>query len=391
MDRQSYPLLRVVRREVIRMTSRPLYLCVCVGLPLFCIFFMSTIFGSGQMECIPVGVVDLDGSSTSRSIVRSVEASPTFRTVHYDDEPSARQAVLKKQIYGYMVVPRQFEQRLGAGLSTALTYYYHYALLSVGCQVQGAFETVLGQVAAAPLVEVAEARAVPDREAEMFIEPTVIQSHPVYNPDMNYAVYLSQPFLFVLLQVIILLVTVYAVGSEMKFGTSEEWLRVARGNIFTAVLGKMIPYTVVFIIDCMLANYVLFGPLHIPFAGQLWLINLATILLVVATQGLGIFVFSTFPALSIVISVASMIGSLGATLSGVTFPLRSMYPLFDWMSRLFPVRHFVEVVQKLLYLDCPFDRVWSGLALLLLFALLPMILLPRLKRAIIGHRYDRIE
>ena len=67
--------VRVFRRELVRMVSRRLYFGVCVVLPLFCIFFMSTIFGNGQMENIPVGVVDEDNTSMSREVVRTVEAT----------------------------------------------------------------------------------------------------------------------------------------------------------------------------------------------------------------------------------------------------------------------------------------------------------------------------
>ena len=54
------PLYNVLHRELRRMTSRRLYLGVCLVLPLFCLFFMATIFGSGQMENIPIGIVDQD-------------------------------------------------------------------------------------------------------------------------------------------------------------------------------------------------------------------------------------------------------------------------------------------------------------------------------------------
>mgnify|MGYP003037261758 CR=1 FL=1 len=74
--------VRVFRRELVRMVSRRLYFGVCVVLPLFCIFFMSTIFGNGQMENIPVGVVDEDNTSMSREVVRTVEAVPTFKVTH---------------------------------------------------------------------------------------------------------------------------------------------------------------------------------------------------------------------------------------------------------------------------------------------------------------------
>ena len=62
------PLYNVLHRELCRMTSRRLYLGVCLVLPLFCLFFMATIFGSGQMENIPIGIVDQDNTATSRQI-----------------------------------------------------------------------------------------------------------------------------------------------------------------------------------------------------------------------------------------------------------------------------------------------------------------------------------
>lgn len=69
-------LRMVIRREWHRMTSRRLYLGVCVVLPLLCLFFMATIFGNGQMENIPVGIVDLDNTATSRNISRRISAAP---------------------------------------------------------------------------------------------------------------------------------------------------------------------------------------------------------------------------------------------------------------------------------------------------------------------------
>ena len=86
-------LRMVIRREWHRMTSRRLYLGVCVVLPLLCLFFMATIFGNGQMENIPVGIVDLDNTATSRNISRRISAAPTFRvTEHFTDEADARRA-----------------------------------------------------------------------------------------------------------------------------------------------------------------------------------------------------------------------------------------------------------------------------------------------------------
>ncbi len=237
-------LRMVIRREWHRMTSRRLYLGVCVVLPLLCLFFMATIFGNGQMENIPVGIVDLDNTATSRNISRRISAAPTFRvTEHFTDEADARRVLQQKDIYGYLVIPPRFEQKAVTGTGATLTYYYHYALLSVGSELMAAFENTLAPVALSPIVMQAEALGVSGEQIQTFLLPVEASTHPLYNPDMDYSIYLSQPFFFVLFQILILLTTVYSIGGELKFGSAGEWLKTARGNILTAVAGKLLPYT----------------------------------------------------------------------------------------------------------------------------------------------------
>ena len=190
--------VRVFRRELVRMVSRRLYFGVCVVLPLFCIFFMSTIFGNGQMENIPVGVVDEDNTSMSREVVRTVEAVPTFKVTHrYVDETAARRATQSKEIYGYLVIPTGFTADAIAGRQATLAYYYHYALLSVGGEVRGAFEAVLRQLSMAPVVMQATALGIGEERVATFLLPVKASSHPLFNPDLDYSVYLSNPFFLI--------------------------------------------------------------------------------------------------------------------------------------------------------------------------------------------------
>ena len=382
----------VFEREITRMTSRRLYFGVCIVLPLFCVFFMATIFGSGQMENLPIGIVDLDQTATSRNISRTIEAVPTFNVIaHYSDDISARTATQQKKIYGYLVIPENFEENVLSGKTTTLSYYYHYALLSVGSEIQGAFETVLQPLAITPIINEATALGISENQIEDFLVPVNEQGHPLYNPDLDYSVYLSNPFFFILFQVIILLVTVYTIGSEIKFRTADEWLKCADMNIFTAITGKLLPYTILFIIIGIFSNYIMFGVMQIPFSCGFTPLNLTTILFVIATQALAVFLFSLFPAISIIISIVSMVGSLGATLSGVTFPAPFMFPAVYYASFLFPVRHFVEINQNLLYGDYGFAYTWQNISALFLFILPAILILPHLKKAILSHKYENIK
>ena len=94
----------VIRRELHRMTSRRIYFVACIVLPLFSLVFMATIFGKGQMENLPVGVVDAVNTSASRHVIRMVDATPKLQVTHYyANETEARNAVQKKEIYSYLL------------------------------------------------------------------------------------------------------------------------------------------------------------------------------------------------------------------------------------------------------------------------------------------------
>ena len=376
-------LLNVFRRELRRMTSRRIYFASCIVLPLFSLVFMATIFGHGQMENLPVGVVDADQTYLSRSIVRMVDATPELQvTKQYANETEARKAIQRKEIYGYLLIP--------SGIKS-LCYYYHNALLSVGGELHSTFETILKQVSVTPIVTEAVGLGESQTNITSFLIPVSEEEMVSYNPNRNYAIYLSQPFFFVFLQVLLLLVTTYALGSESKFGTSDEWLQMAKGNIGIAVIGKLLPYTFIFMVMGVLANVVFFNWMKMPLPCSLWVMNGITMLFIMATQALALLLYAIFPVLSLIISVVSMIGSLGATLSGVTFPVNFMDTPVYWASFLFPIRHFVEVVQSLLYLGGSFSNYWTNLVVLLLFILSPILLMPRLKRALLTHRYETLE
>ena len=384
-------------RELRRMTSRPIYLVSSLVLPLFLLLFMTTIFGRGQMVGLPVGVVDADNSATSRSVVRAVSAVPKLDVVaRYADDNEAREAVRRKEVYGYLSIPPRFEQSVMRGDGATLCYYYHYALLAVGGEVMSAFATALVPVSLSPIVLEAVTLGATEADVETFLLPMIADDHALYNPSLDYAVYLALPIYFIMFQVLVLLVTLFAIGSERK-GNLPHCVVDAkkRKSEFIVrvpfLLGKLLPYTLIFIAEAVLAGVVFFRWEHIPFAGDMGLFILLLVLFIVATQSVALILYTLFPVLSLVISVISMVGSLGATLSGLTFPLSAMSPVVRWVAQLFPVRHFTEAMQAIVYFDAGFGVCWPQLAVLCLFPLVALMLWPRLRNLLLISPHDTLE
>ena len=96
-------ILRVAQRECGILTRTPIYLFCMIIFPIFIIFLFTSMMNSGQPQEMPVGIVDLDNTTTTRSLVRKLDAFQTSRVVaHYATPTEARQAMQQNRIYAFL-------------------------------------------------------------------------------------------------------------------------------------------------------------------------------------------------------------------------------------------------------------------------------------------------
>ena len=390
----NFGLRHTVWREWRRIVSRPFHLLVMVGVPLFATLFMSTIFNKGRITNIPIGVVDEDFTATTRNIARAIDATPALTVVdHYTSPAEALSAVRAKDIYGYVLFPAHFEADLVGNRAPSIEYYFHYAMMSVGGVIEATLAPLLAGVAIRPVEVTAAALGLSPQAISTLVMPIQADSLALFNPSLNYSTYLSLPLLMVILQIVVLLTTIYSIGSEVKSGTAIRWIIGAGGNIFKAILGKLIPYTLTFSTAIIGSVAWLYGGVDgLPYGdGSLWLLVLWGVLLVVSTQALGLFLYGLFPALGFIMSSGSMIGSLGATLCGVTFPVGAITPIFQPVASLLPIRHYTLLAQNILYGHYGTEWVWKNIVAMLAVCALSTLILPRLRMAILSRRYEKID
>ncbi|MBK7712294.1 MAG: ABC transporter permease, partial [Bacteroidales bacterium] len=96
------------------------------------------------------------------------------------------------------------------------------------------------------------------------VQPVQLNIHQLFNPAASYPVYISTIILPIMLQLFILLMTVYSIGIEIKEGTSREWLHLSDKSVFIALTGKLLPYTIIFFFMMMFQNFMLYKVLNVP-------------------------------------------------------------------------------------------------------------------------------
>ncbi len=90
-----------------------LFIWLLLIAPLSGMVILDGLFADGLLRRLPVAVCDLDGSSTSRELIRRVDALPSARVAALIASPDeGRNAIRRGEVFAVLVVPRHFERDL---------------------------------------------------------------------------------------------------------------------------------------------------------------------------------------------------------------------------------------------------------------------------------------
>ena len=240
-----------VKRELRIFNTKRLYFTAVIILPMFSLVFMATIFGNGQVENIPIGIVDYTNSATTREIIRDVTSVPTFQITpehHYLSEREAREALKKMEIYGYLVIPPEFDKKLYGAEKPNLTYYFHYALIAIGGEVEGAFLNVLSSICAGFVHKAGTGAGLSQPQVEAVTLPTSITNFPIYNSDLDFSIYISYPFFFIFFPILILVLVVSNIGMLIQTVSANEVIETDGNNMYIDVFGTHFHYLILYIL-----------------------------------------------------------------------------------------------------------------------------------------------
>lgn len=387
-ERKHMALWNVMKRECQRLVSRPLYLFSMVVAPLFCYVFFTTLMGSGLPTDMPVGIVDQDQTSTTRQLSRTLDAFQQSKIVaRYPTFNEAREAMQRREIYGFYYIPEGTTAQAQAQRRPTVSFYTNNTLLIAGSLLFKDMKTMSELASGAVVQATLLAKGATEEQAMAFLQPIVIDTHPLQNPWLNYSVYLNNTFAPGVLMLLIFMVTVFSIGVEIKERTARQWLRMGHNSIWISLAGKLLPHTAVFFLMGILYNVYLYGFLHFPCHSGIGPMLLATLCLVLASQGMGILMIGVLPTLRLGLSFASLWGVLSFSMCGLSFPLMGMHPTLQALANLFPLRHYFLIYVDQALNGYPMIYSWTNYVALLLFMLLPFLVAPRLKGALIYYKY----
>ncbi len=378
--KNNYGFWAIARRSVLQIVRRPIYWVGFFVLPIFCFILLSTLMEEGLPTRVPAAIVDKDGTALSRNLSNTL-AGMQMVDIQYtpDSYTEARHLMQEGKIFGYFLIPEDYESELLAGRAPEITFYTNMTYYVPASLLFKTFKATAMYTKAGLAVSVINSAGVTSDATAMLL-PVNITTRGLGNPELNYAIYLCNSFLPCVLQLMIMLVTCFSLGQEIKYHTSVRLLDMAGGSIYRAIAAKILPQTIIWWIMALFLESWLFKWQAYPVYGSWFWLTVSELMFVLACQGFAIFIFGILPNLRLSLSVSALFGILSFSIAAFSFPAQSMYPAIGIFSWLMPTRYNFLIYGNIALNGLPlyYSRVWF--AVYIIYMMLPATVLWRIRR-----------
>lgn len=360
----------VFRREFNRFYRGLFLMLFTTMLPLLLMGLLAIVFSAGLATRLPIAVIDLDGSDLSRSIVRTVDATPdTAVAVRVSDLAEGRMLILAGKVHGLLMLPHNLERDVFAGRRPEVVFFYNTQTLTTGNLTLRGVTAAIPSVAAGIRLSLRTAEGQPAETARAALAPVPVQVNPLFNPTLNYAHFLLAALLPSVLQVVIVTTMAYTVGTDFETRHRFRILRRLGDGLWPAIAGKILPYTLVFLIVLGLSDAVLFGILGMPLRGENWMLLIAGLLFILANQLFGVVLALFLRPTASAVSIGTLIFAPSFGYMGIGFPRLGMNAFAYHWGELIPGTWYLMARIDQTIRGTPVDLSWRPILVLTIFVI----------------------
>ncbi|MDH3495708.1 MAG: ABC transporter permease [Gemmatimonadota bacterium] len=350
-------LLAVARKEAIQLRRDPRSLALAFALPLALVLFFGYAI-SFDVKNIELGVLDESRSTASRALIEAFVGSGYFTVATRLDRLDDAGAVLGgRRATLVLVIPPDFAEHLAAGRPAPLQALLDGSDASTASIAQNYADAVVAQFSTTHAAG-AGGRALPlDSRIRIWYNET-LQSRNMVVPGL----------VAVIMSIIAAMLTALTIAREWERGTMEQ-LAATPVHRLEVVLGKLLPYVVIGLVDVALAVVAGVFVFGVPFRGSVLLLAGLTLLFLLGVLGLGMFISAAVKSQLLATQAAILTTYLPALLlSGFVFAIASMPAALRGITYVVPARYYVAVTKGIFLKGVGVDVLWVDAVAMIVFA-----------------------
>lgn len=349
----------VVYKETIHVLRDPKTLFLIMVIP----GLQLTIFGYAidfQVDNIPTVVYNLDGRKASRDLVDTFRNSGTFTiTYHVFSNEEFMHALIKGRAKVGIKIAPDFSDNVLLGRRA-----------QVQVLIDGSDSTVATQALnVSSAIALRESVAIMTAELQASSEPPVdVRPRLLFNPDMRTARFTVPGLVGIVMQVVTMMLTAFAIVREKENGTFEQ-LMVTPVSPLGLMTGKLAPYCVIGATTTSMVLLIMRFLFQVPVAGSVVLLASLSLIFLFTALGLGLLISTIATNQVQAMQIAFLIMLPSVLLSGFVFPQESMPLPIYVIGQFIPVTYFIRILRGIILRGAGFSDLWQNAAILACFGL----------------------
>jgi ABC-2 type transport system permease protein len=351
-------VLALAAKETTHVRRDPRSLYMALGMPLV----MILLFGFGvsfDREALPLALVDQDQTAASRRLAEVMVASNEFVIVERVADADRAEALFRQGIAEVaLLIPPGFSEKLGRGDGASAQ------LLTDGSDPSGAQAALsradaLVQATGATLE--AAPGAAPPIEARVWTR---------FNPTHLSAWFLVPGLVALILSMVTVMLTSLTIAREWERGSMEQLFATPVGRL-EIILGKLLPYLGIGILQLLLVLLASRFVFHVPMRGSPLLLGFLSLLFLIGMLGQGLLLSIATKSQMLATQAGIMTTMLPSMLlSGFMYPIENMPRVLQLIAAAVPARYFIDALRGILLKGNGLSQLWSETLCLALFAVL---------------------
>lgn len=351
-------LTAMIRKEFIQMRRDRLTLGIMIGIPIFQLLLFGYAIQT-DVKHLPTVVLDEAQTQATRALVDAFANTASFRIVGaVASRPELDEALASGRARAAVVIPWSYPRDLARGRQATVQV------------IVDATDPLASQAAIQSALAVGRTESIRElrRRGANLQLPIDVRVRPRYNPGLVTANNIVPGLIGIILSLTLVAVTSMAIVRERERGSLEQ-LIVTPLSRLELMLGKVAPYVLVGYVQVtivLLTGRIVF---RVPIGGNLLLFYLITLLFIVATLGVGLFVSTVAKTQQQALQLSFFFVLPNILLSGFMFPREAMPPLVQWLGLALPLTYYLQVLRGILLKGLHAVYLWPQIAALLVFAI----------------------
>jgi len=311
-------------------------------LPFLTFMIVWYIFYRGLSVDLPIVVIDQDKTPTSRTLVHNLDATQSLAVVYKLQNFSKAQELLRtSKAYAIVVIPADFAKDVTTHKDPQVVAFVNAQYILIGKLIGATLKGVMMEYNIKLHIGSEIAKQQNIQKALAQLAPIQINITEFFNQNGNYFYFLIIAILPAMWQIFITVGMIVAFGECVKQKQCQSFFKE---GILSALLGRMLPYSVVYTLWGVLIVLSVYGVYGWEFYGAFSGVFLAVVLCVLAYESIALLFLFGGGDYARSLSLAAVYTAPAFAFLGITFPTLSMNAFAQFWNEALPITHFMQLL-----------------------------------------------